>query len=163
MIPAQFQRCICRVTICHNTLLKILLCYIYKMIFLVTMWPRIIEVKRRKCENLNLVKKALSIRCQILILEKNAAFDIKAFNSDILIYLQSVMNLMKSPNPDDIVLAIKTVGNLGFIEFFTEVKAVIVNKELPPLRRMQAIYCTRRMYKYIPEEVCLQISVTENK
>lgn len=71
----------------------------------------------------------------------------------ICIYLQEVRSLMKSQKPEDLILALKTVGNAGYPDFISDIKPIIEDKSKSQIIRAQAIYSLRKITAYIPEAV----------
>lgn len=69
------------------------------------------------------------------------------------IYLQEVRSLMKSQKPEDLILALKTVGNAGYPDFISDIKPIIEDKSKSQIIRAQAIYSLRKITAYIPEAV----------
>ncbi|XP_063413841.1 vitellogenin-5-like isoform X2 [Mytilus trossulus] len=67
--------------------------------------------------------------------------------------LKEVRSLMKSQKPEDLILALKTIGNAGYPDFISDIKPIIEDKSKSQIIRAQAIYSLRKITAYIPEAV----------
>ncbi|XP_052106613.1 vitellogenin-1-like [Mytilus californianus] len=67
--------------------------------------------------------------------------------------LKEVRLLMKSQNPEDLILALKTIGNAGYPDFISDSKSILEDKSKSQIIRAQAIYSLRKITAYSPEAV----------
>ncbi|XP_033737207.1 vitellogenin-6-like isoform X2 [Pecten maximus] len=68
-------------------------------------------------------------------------------------FLQMLQTLLRSNMEEDNIIALKTIGNAGFSEFFPDLKTVINDKSKPYILRSQAMFALRRMIQLEPEAV----------
>ncbi|VDI43077.1 Hypothetical predicted protein [Mytilus galloprovincialis] len=104
------------------------------------------DVENRKYVQSQLQSKLTHVQDQ---LEQTSA----VFSKLKMEILKEVRSLMKSQKPEDLILALKTIGNAGYPDFISDIKPILEDKSKSQIIRAQAIYSLRKITAYIPEAV----------